>query len=368
LFDRLAENLLDSGGLALRPLRLDPERDPEPENALRLLLEAGYLETRAGDNGTSVRVGPRGLARCEEMALLELLGPLKATRGGEVPAPAASPIPEAGAVPGESSRPHIPGEPLDHVDLHATLRNALARSGPRLPLPIHGDDLEVRPPEPLGQRSTVVLLDMSGSMSEYGKFGAARRTALALLTLIRRRFPADRLRVAGFATRVRPLAGPALLEAVPVPVGLVENRASARIRATITFAAGSAEPVPEHFTNIQAALRWGCDVLRKETNCARQLVLITDGEPTAHLEGNELVLAYPPTTAAVENTLREARRCAAEGIALSVHALLTDTSPGLGNFVADLARAARGTAVYCPPGQLGRRVLLRFLHSRFQPR
>jgi Ca-activated chloride channel homolog len=358
LFERLVDNLLDQGSLALRPLRSGVNAPGERSAQMRLLLDEGYL--RLANGATDLGVGPRGVAACEARALLELLGPVGGVFGASR-TESTRRTPGAQGEPGEFSRPLLPGEPLDHIDLHATLRNALTRAGMALPLPIHPDDIEVRPPEPSGRRATVVLLDRSASMDQYGKFAAARRTALALRTLVQRRFPDDTLRIAGFATRVHELTGPALLEVGPVPVGLVEKRARARAPAADAFS-GRSVTIPEHFTNIHAALRWARLALRREAIGSRQIVLITDGEPTAHLEGGELVLEYPAGEASVMHTLTEARRCAAEGIALSVYALLTDrSSDGLRAFVADLARAGRGTAVCCPAGGLGSRVLLRFL-------
>src|SRR4051812_924205 len=126
LFDRLADGLLEQGGIALRPLQSalqpSPGRHPDPRNAsaLRLLLEEGYLEQDVS-GGTELRVGLRGVRRCEELSLLELFGP----GGGNQPGSHLDGSRSTGPEAGDEPRPHVPGEPLDHLDLSATLASAL---------------------------------------------------------------------------------------------------------------------------------------------------------------------------------------------------------------------------------------------------
>jgi uncharacterized protein with von Willebrand factor type A (vWA) domain len=95
------------------------------------------------------------------------------------------------------------------------------------------------------------------------------------------------------------------------------------------------------------------------------VLLITDGEPTAHVEGDELVLAYPPTEATFRHTLAEARRCAAERVSLGVFGLVGEFSPpGLEAFVKRLAEAGRGHPVCCSPRRLAAGLVDRFLRTR----
>jgi uncharacterized protein with von Willebrand factor type A (vWA) domain len=208
------------------------------------------------------------------------------------------------------------------------------------------------------------LLDLSGSMARHGKFPAARRAALALRALVRQRFPGDEVITLGFATRAVPLPDRAILEVVPRSVGLFDPEES-----ELRIPAGGASSVPEHFTNIQEGLRLARQCLRgKGGHSARQVLLITDGEPTAHREGDELVLAFPTRQETIDHTLVEAGRCAREGITLSVFGLVDEfTSPGLRDFVQQLARAGRGTSLCSTPRLLGEHVILGFIRARRRP-
>src|SRR5207253_1734966 len=120
----------------------------------------------------------------------------------------------------------------------------------------------------------------------------------------------------------------------------------------------------EHFTNIQAGLKFARHALLKQPAANRQIICITDGEPTAHLEGRELVLMYPPSERTAKATLAEAQACAAAGIRISTFSLIEDYFYlGLQNFVDQMARLSRGLAVYCSAGQLGHYVLDSFVHG-----
>ena len=342
-FDRLLDNLVEQGGFALRQLEREQSRE------VRSLLDAGLLSRSA--DGT-LHATPEALRMVEERLLADLLRgggagfALGKHRDGR-----AADFAEAGDEP----RPHEPGDPLALVDAGETIRRALGRG---TPLTLREDDLVTRPALSSGRSASVVLLDLSGSMARYGKFAAARRAALALRALVRRRFPGDELHSAGFATRAEPLPGTALLEARPRDVGLFDPRESG---SRVPYA----DEAPGHFTNIQDGLRLACRRLRSKANLGRQIFLVTDGEPTAHLDGGDLVLAYPPTGEAARHTLLEAARCAREGIAVHVFGLVGEFSaPGLDAFVDQLARAGRGRAVCCSPRQLGSRLLRSFTRSR----
>ena len=346
-FDRLLDNLVEQGGFALRQLERESTRS---SREVRSLLDAGLL-CQSADG--CLQVTPEALRLAEERMLLDLL-----RRGG---AGFALGKHQAGwaanfAEAGDEPRSHEPGDPFVSINHTETIRNALERG---TPIRLCENDLVVTPALASGRCATVILLDLSGSMARYGKFAAARRAALALRALVRRQFPGDELSSVGFATRAEPLPGAALLEARPRDVGLFDPR-----RAEQRVAADAPE-VPGHFTNIQAGLRLARRQLRGKANIGKQVFLVTDGEPTAHLEGDDLVLAYPPTEATARHTLLEAARCAREGIAVHVFGLIGEFSPpGLGLFVGQLARAGRGQAVCCSPRQLGSRLLHSFTRSR----
>jgi uncharacterized protein with von Willebrand factor type A (vWA) domain len=123
--------------------------------------------------------------------------------------------------------------------------------------------------------------------------------------------------------------------------------------------------VPEHFTNIQAGLRFARQHLTRQAAANRQIICVTDGEPTAHLDNRDLVLMYPPSDKTARATLQEVQACVAAGIQISTFALIEDYFYlGLQNFVDQMARTGKGLAVYCHAGELGGYVLDSFVKGR----
>jgi uncharacterized protein with von Willebrand factor type A (vWA) domain len=106
-------------------------------------------------------------------------------------------------------------------------------------------------------------------------------------------------------------------------------------------------------------------MLTREPARNKQIICVTDGEPTAHVEGRELVLIYPPSERTSRATLEEVRRCTEAGIRISTVALVEDYFYlDLKNFVDEMARLSRGVAVYCTAGELGRYVFDSFVRGR----
>jgi uncharacterized protein with von Willebrand factor type A (vWA) domain len=204
------------------------------------------------------------------------------------------------------------------------------------------------------------MLDMSGSMARYGKFYHAKKVALALQALVRARYMEDSLKFIGFYTYASPLSERQLLHSSPKPVSIFDSRVFLRVPLD-----NPPDFVPEHFTNIQAGLKFARQMLTRSPAANKQIICITDGEPTAHLEGRELVLMYPPSERTARATLEEASACARAGIQLSTFALIEDYFYlGLMNFVDQMARTGRGLAVYCNAGELGGYVLDSFVRGR----
>src|SRR5207237_1514809 len=140
-----------------------------------------------------------------------------------------------------------------------------------------------------------------------------------------------------------------VVRSAPKPVSLFDSRVFLRVPLDQPHGG-----VPEHFTNIQAGLRFARHVLHRQPARNKQIICITDGEPTAHLEGRDLVLIYPPSERTARATLGEAEACARAGIQVSTFALIEDYFYlGLMNFVNQMARTAHGLAVYCNAGELG---------------
>lgn len=353
-FDKLSEYLLEHGDYVLRQLE---RHDRDDADLLKLLVKEGYLEK---DEKGRLSIAPRGVRRIEDKALGELfLIQQKGNLGKH-----ETDFKGTGQALHEDSKPYEFGDPVANLNLHETLKNAFIRQGetPRKDGRIHveEEDFVVYETEYQTSCATVLLLDMSGSMARYGKFYQAKKVALALAGLVRGRYAEDSLQIIGFYTYATPLTERSVLRAGPKPVSIFDSRVFLRVPLD-----NPPEFVPEHFTNIQAGLRFARHALRKQPAANKQIICITDGEPTAHLEGRDLVLMYPPSERTARATLEEVNACTSAGIRLSTFALIEDYFYlGLQNFVDQMARTSRGVAVYCTAGQLGNYVLDSFVHGR----
>src|SRR5205809_6030195 len=169
------------------------------------------------------------------------------------------------------------------LDMKETLFNSIVREGPKVPVKMSANDFIVHRTEHMTQASTVLMIDMSRSMFLRGCFLAAKKVTIALDSLIRSQYPRDSLYVVGFsnyAVELKPQTLPQL--------------------ALNDYVYG---------TNMQHGFQLARSLLAKHRG-NRQVIMITDGEPTAHLEDNgRAYFAYPPTFKTIQQTLREVRRC-----------------------------------------------------------
>jgi len=235
----------------------------------------------------------------------------------------------------ETSRPWTHGDPFV-LDLPRTVMNAVSRNGPGTPVRLDPSHFEVHDHESRTSTATMLLIDMSRSMIHNGCWDAAKRSALALDTLIRSKFPRDLLGLIGFSATAHPL------EMRDLPT-LEWNE----------YAFG---------TNLQHALELAREQLRPERGKNRQIIVITDGEPTAHIEDGEVFFQYPPTQRTIEATLREVVRCTREDI--TINTFLLESNPHMQWFLEDLMRINKGRVIASSPNRLGNYVLRDFLKGR----
>jgi uncharacterized protein with von Willebrand factor type A (vWA) domain len=203
------------------------------------------------------------------------------------------------------------------------------------------DDLEVRETDHQTQCTTVLALDMSWSMSWAGRFPAAKRVALALDHLIRTRFPRDHFFVVGFSTRAREL----------------------RIQDLPEASWDRGEP----FTNLQEALMLAERLIAKHRSPSAQVLVITDGQPTAYFRGKELRVEWPMgfggvSPHAAAETLRQVRRITRRGV--TINTFMLDASPELMAFVEQMTRINKGRALYTHPARLGSYLMVDYLARR----
>lgn len=350
LFDQLSEYLMQYGEDVLDSLNQWEEENPE---LLDMLLKQGYIEK---DAEGKFRVTPKGLRRVENKALEELFDVRRKDTLGRH----ETDFRGTGTIRQDETKPYEYGDPIAHLNLQETLRNALQRQGQGTPIRVTEDDFAINESEYQTSCATVVLLDMSGSMSRFGKYGAAKKVALAMQALVRGKYQGDFLQVVGFYTFASPMTERELLLSAPKPVSLFDPRV--RLRVSLDH---PPRFVPQHFTNIHAGLQYARRILRRQGAQNKQIVTITDGEPTAHIEGRDVLLIYPPCEQTANATLAEVRKCAREGIHLSSFALIEDYFYlDLVNFVERMAKASGGIAAYCNAQDLGNLVIDRFTNGR----
>jgi uncharacterized protein with von Willebrand factor type A (vWA) domain len=248
-------------------------------------------------------------------------------------------------------RPYDFGRPFD-LHLQRTLANALTREE-NAPAVAHGaaaegrrrsrprirlapEDFEVYQAEDSTRAATVLLVDMSRSMLLRGCFLAAKKVSMALDTLIRTRLPHDELHVVGFAYYARETAPTAL--------------------ASLSWHGY------EYGTNLQHGLMLARQLLLSSYAANKSVVVITDGEPTAHFEHGEVEFSYPPTRQTIRQTLREVARCTREGI--TINTFMLERSRALTEFVDRMTRLNKGRAFFATPERLGEYVLVDYVDRR----
>ncbi|MDA0833781.1 MAG: VWA domain-containing protein [Planctomycetota bacterium] len=350
LFDQISEYLLHYGDDAMPALEEWGEENPE---LLEMLIKRGYIEK--DEEGRYV-VTPRGVRRVETKALEELLNVTNCDAVGRHETEHRG----AGQTMHDEWKPYEYGDSLSQLNLHETLKNALLRKGGKTPVEISEEDLVLYDTQYQSACATVVLLDMSGSMGRYGKYGQAKKIAMALQALIRAKYPSDFLQIVGFYTYATPLTERQLLKSAPKPVSIYDPRV--RLRIPLDRPSGF---VPEHFTNLHAGLQVARRILSRQPFQNRQMLIITDGEPTAHVEGRDVMLIYPPAEITAQITLREAKRIANEGVHVASFALIEDYFYlDLVNFVEELARVTGGISATCNAENMAQMVLSSYIKGR----
>jgi uncharacterized protein with von Willebrand factor type A (vWA) domain len=326
--EQLRELLGENAGLSVIWLR-DLEEN---------LKQEGFL--RAGREGPELT--PKAIRRIGAQALAQVYGKLRRGRQGEHDAQArgiAQPRPD-------ETRPFRFGDPLE-LDVVKTLRNSILRRASEgaqagsLPIRLSVDDLEVREQDLATQTTTVLLLDMSWSMSWAGRFPAAKRVALAFDHLIRTRFPRDCFFVVGFSTRARELSVKELPE--------------------VCWDMG------DPFTNLQEGLMVAERLITRHPSPSPQILVITDGQPTAYFADGELRVEWPMgfggvSPHAVAETLKTVRRVTRKGV--TINTFMLDGAPELVGFVERMTQINRGRAFFTNPGQLGSFMMVDYLSRR----
>ena len=292
----------------------------------RTLEEAGYIT-----GGDKPELTARAIRKIGQRALREVFAHLKKDRVGSH----QMFLRGASGDALEDTKQYEYGDPFQ-VHLQRSVMNAILRGGPQVPVELEPQDFEIYRNEHTTQASTVILLDQSRSMGMFGAFQAAKKVAMALLSLTRTQYPRDSIFVIGFSDYAYEIKEEDLLKST-----------------WNTWAPG---------TNLHHALTLSRKLLSKEKGGTRQIIVITDGEPTAHLEGEHAYFSYPPSYKTIMETLKEVRRCTQMDIIINTFML--ENSHQLMNFVDQITRLNKGRAFYSTPDNLGDYVLVDYVTNR----
>jgi uncharacterized protein with von Willebrand factor type A (vWA) domain len=276
-----------------------------------------------------------------------------------------------GAVELVPTRPYEFGDSVAHMDIPGSLVNAMLReAGERAAgaasagrLRLQQRDIEVHRTRNTPKCATTVVLDMSGSMRYGGLYVNVKRMALALQGLVQREYPGDFLQFIEMYSFAKPRPAGEVVSFMPKPVTIFDS--VVRLRADMSDPAISESDVPPHFTNIQHALALSRQHLARQDTPNKQVIIITDGLPTAHFEGSQLFLLYPPHPRTEEATIREAQACRREGITVNVF-LLSGWSQSREDiqFAYRLAETAKGRVFFTAGRDLDRFVVWDYVSRR----
>lgn len=268
-----------------------------------------------------------------------------------------------GAVELERTKDYEFGDSVANMDIPASFTNALIRGGPGLPVRMKPDDIVIHRTRNTPKCATVVVMDMSGSMRYGGLYVNVKRMGLALEGLIRREYPGDFLRFIEMYTFAKLRPAGELVHLMPKPVTIYDPYV--RLKADMSRDDLSELHIPPHFTNIQHGLQLSRKLLATQDTPNRQIVLITDGLPTAHFDGSWLYLLYPPDPATEAATLREGQLCRRDGITINLF-LLQSWSQSIEDvrFAHRLAESTGGRVFFTAGRDLDRYVVWDYVERR----
>ena len=306
---------------------------PEAANSLeklaeltKMLEEAGLVNRKEG----KLELTPRGLRAIGNNSLRELFSNLSKDKFGQHKMNKDG----SGHERSYNSKAYEFGDPF-RLDLNQTIRNALRRQGGGTPVHLTPEDFEIEQTEHNTRAATVLMIDLSMSMPMRGNFVPAKKVAMALHSLMSSQFPRDFLGLVGFSETAHVLKHEQLPE------------------VSWDLAYG---------TNMQHGLKLARQMLGRQTG-TKQIIMITDGEPTAHItQSGQVFFNYPPVRETLESTLREVVRCTKDNIRINTFVL--DATQSLRHFIEQMTQLNNGRAFFTDPDNLGSYVLVDFLENR----
>lgn len=325
------------------------------EDLVRQMAEQQGMErTKKG-----YQLTPKAYRIFQGKLLEQIFSQLQAARTGRH----QGPIVGEGAVELPSTKPYEFGDSVANMDVVTTFTNALIRSAGAKPMRLKSDDIEIHRTRNTPKCATVVVMDMSGSMGRSGLYVHVKRMALALEGLIRREYPGDFLQFVEMYTFAKPRHSSEIAVLMPKPVTIYDPWV--RLKADMSDPEVLESRIPPHFTNIQHGLQTARRFLTAQDTPNRQIILITDGLPTAHFEDEMLYMLYPPDPRTETATMREGAACKREGITINMFLLpnWNQSSEDI-QFAHRLAESTQGRVFFTAGKDLDRYVVWDYVNRR----
>ena len=321
--------------------------------------QQGLEKTKRG-----YQLTPQAYRLFQGKLLEQIFSQLQASRSGRHQGPVIG----DGAVELQTTKDYEFGDSVSQMDIPQSLINALLRSAsePRTDgarIRLKPEDIVIHRTRNNPKCATAVLMDMSGSMRQAGQYVNVKRMGLALDGLIRKEYPGDFLQFIEMFSFAKPVAARDVAALLPKPVTIFDP--VVRLRADMSREDISESQIPPHFTNIQHALQLGRQFLIARDTPNRQIILITDGLPTAHFDGPHLYLLYPSDPLTEAATMREALLCQREGIVINIFLLASwnQTTEDI-RFAHRLAETTRGRVFFTAGRDLDRFVVWDYVNRR----
>jgi uncharacterized protein with von Willebrand factor type A (vWA) domain len=325
------------------------------ENYLRDMAERQGLTSENG----AFQLTPQAYRLFQGKLLERIFSNLQASRTGRHQGPVVG----EGAVELQQTKPYEFGDSLTNMDIPQSMINAMLRDGIAGRVRLRTEDIEVHRTRNTPKCATVLIMDMSGSMRYDGQYVNVKRMGLALNGLIRTEYPGDHLSFIEMYTFAHQRPGGEIIDLLPKPVTIFDP--IVRFRVDMSRDDISETMIPPHFTNIQHALQMARRLLTLQDTPNRQIILITDGLPTAHFEGQWLYMLYPPDPLTEAATMREGALCAREGITINLFLVPSwSQSEEDIRFAYRLAESTRGRVFFTAGSDLDRYVVWDYLNRR----
>ena len=325
------------------------------ENYVREAAERQGLESNDG----AFQLTPQAYRVFQGKLLAKIFDQLKESKTGRHQAN----ISGEGAVELQATKPYEFGDSLTNMDIPQSFINAMLRGENKLPIRLKSEDIEIHKTRNNPKSATVVIMDMSGSMRYDGQYVNVKRMALALDGLIRSEYPGDYLNFIEMFTFGKVRRRGEIIDLMPKHVTIQDP--FVQLKVDMGRPDVSEHMVHQHFTNIQHSLRLARQLLAGQDTPNQQVILITDGLPTAHFEDNTLFMLYPPHRATEEATIREAAICANEGITINTFLVPSwSQSEDDIRFAHRLSEQTKGRVFFTAGGDLDRFVVWDYLSRK----